>query len=313
MGHTHGFGSTEEPLRRTVFGCRERGLPSGPRLDHTTGEGHVPFHKGDYHDALRHKNNQVALLLVECFGGIASGGSVTSTWRTACRLGPPVLWRRRTFDRRIERCAPAVPQHDRARTSAIPLPAHRPCAAASQQSPAAIVPHGDVGCLVGFRQEGSAPSTPYMRCLIKGGNRFASFAQRYITVPTSTELRGQAEVPKLEPQIEFSVGIFSHERVKHLNFTVRRSGAILRRNLPRTFHQLLLFCSVTRPAPPVLAARESHDPHLLACAGMAVNIRPIDLDHAEQLLGAPGAPAVRSGWARCCGRLSRWHHDARPV
>ena len=49
MGHTHGFGSTEEPLRRTVFGCRERGLPSGPRFDHTTGEGHVPFHKGDYH------------------------------------------------------------------------------------------------------------------------------------------------------------------------------------------------------------------------------------------------------------------------
>ena len=99
-------------------------------------------------------------------------------WRTACRLGPPVLWRRRTFDRRIERCAPAVPQHDRARTSAIPLPAHRPCAAASQQSPVAIVPHGDVGCLVGFRQEGSAPSTPYMRCLIKWEDRFASFAQK---------------------------------------------------------------------------------------------------------------------------------------
>ena len=99
-------------------------------------------------------------------------------WRTACRLGPPVLWRRRTFDRRIERCAPAVPQHDRARTSAIPLPAHRPCAAASQQSPAAIVPHGDVGCLVGFRQEGSAPSTQYMRCLIKGGNSFACFIQK---------------------------------------------------------------------------------------------------------------------------------------
>jgi len=73
----------------------------------------------------------------------------------------------------------------------------------------------------------------------------------------------QAEVPKLEPQIEFSVGIFSHERVKHLNFTVRHSG-------------------------------------------MAVNIHPIDLDHAEQLLGAPGPPAVRSGWAGCCGRLSRW-------
>ena len=114
-------------------------------------------------------------------------------------------------------------------------------------------------------------------------------------------------MPKLEPQIEFSVGIFSYERVKHLNFTVRRSGAILRRNLPRTFHQLLLFCSVASPAPPVLAARESHDPHLLACAGMAANIHSIDLDQAEQLLGAPGAPAVRSSSAGCCGRLtSRW-------
>ena len=27
-------------------------------------------------------------------------------------------------------------------------------------------------------------------------------------------------MPKLETQIEFSVGIFSHERVKHLNFTL---------------------------------------------------------------------------------------------
>ena len=65
--------STEEPLRRTVFlslGASRAAPPSGPRFDHTTGEGHVPFHKGDYHDALRHKNNQVALLLVECFGGI---------------------------------------------------------------------------------------------------------------------------------------------------------------------------------------------------------------------------------------------------
>ena len=127
---------------------------------------------------------------VVCRGGCISNSILTvrpyfwiflrAPWRlrTACRLGPPVLWRRRTFDRRIERCAPAVPQHDRARTSAIPLPAHRPCAAASQQSPAAIVPHGDVGCLVGFRREGSAPSTPYMRCLIKGEDRFASFVQK---------------------------------------------------------------------------------------------------------------------------------------
>jgi len=35
----------------------------------------VPFFKGDYYDALRRKNNQVALLLVEAFGGVASGGA----------------------------------------------------------------------------------------------------------------------------------------------------------------------------------------------------------------------------------------------
>jgi len=65
IGHTHGFGSTEEPLRRTVSGCRERGRPSDPAFSHATGRGHVPFFKGDYYDALRRKNNQVALLLVE--------------------------------------------------------------------------------------------------------------------------------------------------------------------------------------------------------------------------------------------------------
>ena len=75
VGHTHGFGSTEEPLRRTVFGCRGRGLASDPAFSHTTGRGHVPFFKGDYYDALRRKNNQVALLLVEAFGGVASGGA----------------------------------------------------------------------------------------------------------------------------------------------------------------------------------------------------------------------------------------------
>ena len=114
-----------------------------------------------------HTTGEAALIRTRCDPTFGFFSERLARWRTACRLGPPVLWRRRTFDRRIERCAPAVPQHDRARTSAIPLPAHRPCAAASQQSPVAIVPHGDVGCLVGFRREGSAPSTPYMRCLTK--------------------------------------------------------------------------------------------------------------------------------------------------
>ena len=35
----------------------------------------MPFFKGDYHEALRRKNNQAALLLVEVFGGVASGGA----------------------------------------------------------------------------------------------------------------------------------------------------------------------------------------------------------------------------------------------
>ena len=75
VGHTHAFGNTEETLRRTVMGCHERGRPTDGPFDHATGKGHVPFHKGDYHDALRRKNNQATLLLVESFGGIASGGA----------------------------------------------------------------------------------------------------------------------------------------------------------------------------------------------------------------------------------------------
>ena len=46
-------------------------------------------------------------------------------------------------------------------------------------------------------------------------------------------------MPKLEPQIEFSVGTSSHELAKHLDFAVRRSCANLPRTPLRTFHQLL--------------------------------------------------------------------------
>ena len=61
-------------LRRTVLGCRKRGTP-GEAYDHASGRGFVDFYPGDYYDALRRKNNQVVLLLVESFGGIASGGA----------------------------------------------------------------------------------------------------------------------------------------------------------------------------------------------------------------------------------------------
>ena len=75
VGHIVAFGATEEGYRRTVMGCRGRGREADGPFCHATGKGHVPFFKGDYYDALRRKNNQVVLLLVESFGGIASGGA----------------------------------------------------------------------------------------------------------------------------------------------------------------------------------------------------------------------------------------------
>ena len=48
---------------------------SAPPFDHASGRGFVDFHPGDYYDALRRKNNQVVLLLVEVFGGLAGGGA----------------------------------------------------------------------------------------------------------------------------------------------------------------------------------------------------------------------------------------------
>ena len=47
-------------------------------------------------------------------------------------------------------------------------------------------------------------------------------------------------MPKLEPEVEFSVATFAHELAKYLNFTVRRPGAVLPRIPLRPFHQLLL-------------------------------------------------------------------------
>ena len=49
--------------------------PPGEVYDHASGRGFVDFHPGDYYDALRRKNNQVVLLLVEVFGGLAGGGA----------------------------------------------------------------------------------------------------------------------------------------------------------------------------------------------------------------------------------------------
>ena len=65
-------------------------------------------------------------------------------------------------------------------------------------------------------------------------------------------------------------------------------------------HQLLLLLRRSAlpnpspiPAQSLLTARKTHVLHLLACAGMAVNIHGVHIEQAELLLGATAAPAVR--------------------
>jgi hypothetical protein len=70
-------------------------------------------------------------------------------------------------------------------------------------------------------------------------------------------------------------------------------------NLPRTppldpFTSCsLAFVPPIGPVQSLLTARESHVLHLLACAGMAVNIHGVHIEQAQLLLGATAAPAVR--------------------
>ena len=69
VGHLHAFGNTEEKLRLVNLGCRERGHPSQPPLDHATGRGWVKARRGCYHDALVRKRSTVCLTLHESIGG----------------------------------------------------------------------------------------------------------------------------------------------------------------------------------------------------------------------------------------------------
>ena len=75
VGHLVAFGCTEEGLHRRILGCRERGVPADGPFDHQVGKGHVPFFKGDYHDARFNKRNQVVPLIVEALGGIGRRGT----------------------------------------------------------------------------------------------------------------------------------------------------------------------------------------------------------------------------------------------
>ena len=70
MGHLVAFGCTEEKLIHTIFGCKERGMPSDGAFRHATGEGWVKAHKGHYHDALHVKKNMTVGIIADDFGGV---------------------------------------------------------------------------------------------------------------------------------------------------------------------------------------------------------------------------------------------------
>ena len=72
-GHAFAFGNTEEKMHLQILGCKARGRPDEPPLDHHTGKGRVHLRRGDYHDALVNKNNAVVPLIAETFGGLARG------------------------------------------------------------------------------------------------------------------------------------------------------------------------------------------------------------------------------------------------
>ena len=59
-GGTHLLGNTEERLKHKVLGVpRRRGAPSMGPYNHREGSGYVPYHRGDYYDAIE-KERQVA-------------------------------------------------------------------------------------------------------------------------------------------------------------------------------------------------------------------------------------------------------------
>ena len=72
-GGTHLFGNTEERLKHKVLGVpRRRGVPSSGPYNHREGTGYVPYHRGDYHDAIENGKSRVRLLVHEAtFGGMS--------------------------------------------------------------------------------------------------------------------------------------------------------------------------------------------------------------------------------------------------
>ena len=65
----------EERLKHRVLGTRERGLKASGKFNHATGVGHVPYHSGDYEDAIKNRKARVWLLSHETLGGMSPATS----------------------------------------------------------------------------------------------------------------------------------------------------------------------------------------------------------------------------------------------
>ena len=77
MGHSVGFGCTEECLLYMTIGCKERGDPSQGTFSHDTGEGWVQAKEGHYHDAIHTKHNTVKVMIFDDLGGATPGTAKT--------------------------------------------------------------------------------------------------------------------------------------------------------------------------------------------------------------------------------------------
>jgi hypothetical protein len=124
--------------------------------------------------------------------------------------------------------------------------------------------------------------------------------QRGSTCPWSAGIRGLGKAESAQARATDRIFSRHHPsrtslQSSHLDFTVHRACA----NLPRTppldpyTSCSLAFAPPIGPVQSLLTARESHVLHLLACAGMAVNIHGVHIEQAQLLLGATAAPAVR--------------------
>ena len=89
------------------MGCKARGLPSDPPLNHATGEGRVHAHNGDYADALTNKNNAVIPLIAETFGGL--GRELVRTLKFLARSAGDIARGRDSTECHRLRSCPALP------------------------------------------------------------------------------------------------------------------------------------------------------------------------------------------------------------